>query len=513
MDARICPYLGTLDANNRREAALVFPSFENQCLVSGAAELIMLGDQASYCLSGGCTTCPRYAATAQTPADAAHSYVPFFATAEDAWQTGGPGAGVVGLDNLDAFDADNNPHTANRRRWAWVGASLIFLTVLACGSLTTAYTGWEWVSREYSANLDAGRVNTLTAGSAPAAPAVYVVMTATPLAATAPPTVPVVMPGNLAAATDPTSIAVFPAAVTPTPIVLDPNAAAVAPPISAAQGDDAAPLVDVQLLVPTRRPTPVFDLPTSTPLPLAPSETPSLTPAPLGTPVLVFGPDKKELAKGECTLVRWNVQNVREVYYENLPMNGQGEREECLNDHNETYTLMVVLGNGQSQVITTTVTYLPPTPTITPTPSFTPEPQYTPTWTPAPPTATPAPAIFYATNLAVNGSDSIACAPGQSCEVGLLVTNGGEAVDNLSVRLVTPGPFAVQVCRPDGVCGADYVPINSVGPGNTAFVTARFTVPGDAVAQTTGGFGFQAFSEGSGRAVSSSVITINVTVP
>ena len=86
--------------------------------------------------------------------------------------------------------------------------------------------------------------------------------------------------------------------------------------------------------------------------------------------------------RGECTMVRWNVQNVREVYYENLPMNGQGEREECIKDEDEVYTLLVVLGNGQPQTYTTTVAYLPPTPTVTVTPSFTPEPVFTPTWTP-----------------------------------------------------------------------------------------------------------------------------------
>ncbi len=54
------------------------------------------------------------------------------------------------------------------------------------------------------------------------------------------------------------------------------------------------------------------------------------TPAPLGTPIVLFAPKDKELMKGDCTMVQWNVQNVREVYYENLPENGQGEREECM---------------------------------------------------------------------------------------------------------------------------------------------------------------------------------------
>ena len=448
--------------------------------------------------------------------------MPFYATAEESWQQAAAAAAVVGLDNTDEFGTQGDQHTTNRRRWAWLGAGLIFLTVLACGSITAAYTGWEWVSREYPSTLNAGRIDTLAAGSStPVAPAVYVVMTATPVSVAAPPTAQIAVGGAVVGAVvganTPNAVTVFPVAVTPTPILLNPNAAGAAPPsgdnLVTGQSPGETPVVDVQLLVPTRRPTPVFDLPTSTPLPEAPTPTLSPTPVPLGTPIIIFGPDKKELVEGECTLVRWNVQNVREVYYENQPMNGQGQREECLNDHNETYTLMVVLGTGQSQVLTTTLTYLPPTPTITPTPSFTPEPQYTATWTPAPPTPTPAPIVYRATSLTVNGSNSITCATGQTCDVGLLVTNGGEGIDNLSVVLTTPGPFPVQVCRLDGVCGSDNVQIYSVGPGNTALVNARFTVPGDAASQTTGGFGFQAFSEGSGRAASSSVVTLNVTVP
>ena len=49
MDER-CPHLGVLSADNRREPPVEFPSLENQCLASGAGDLILLGDQATYCL-------------------------------------------------------------------------------------------------------------------------------------------------------------------------------------------------------------------------------------------------------------------------------------------------------------------------------------------------------------------------------------------------------------------------------------------------------------------------------
>ena len=179
-------------------------------------------------------------------------------------------------------------------------------------------------------------------------------------------------------------------------------------------------------------------------------------------------------------MVRWNVKNVREVYYENLPMSGLGEREECIEDESEVYTLLVVLGDGSSQIYTTTVSYLPPTPTLTPTPSFTPPPELTATWTPQPPTATPAPVVNYGVALTLNGSAELTCAAGQTCEAGLLVTNAGDAIDALIVTLVQGGAFPSQLCRPDGVCAGNDLSIVNVGPGNTAYVSLRISVPADA---------------------------------
>ena len=412
---------------------------------------------------------------------------------------------------------------AGGARWGKLGAGLIFLTVLLCGSLTAAYSGWEWVTRDLRPETAAGRVDVAgnaaanEAALAAATPAVYVVMTATPQQGV------IVAPQTADPNANTGIIPVLPQAVTPTPIRIDPGAVAAvgtADP-GATIGDPAAegtPLVDVELLVPTRRPTPVFDVPTSTPAPQdaaapLPTETPSLTPTPLGTPIVIFAPEKTGLMRGECTMVRWNVQNVREVYYENLPMNGQGEREECIKDEDEVYTLLVVLGNGQPQTYTTTVAYLPPTPTVTVTPSFTPEPVFTPTWTPDPPTPTAPPNMFYATNLALNGSADMQCVAGQICEIGLLITNGGSGTDNVSVLVVANEGFPVQLCRPDGVCGTGSLPILNVGASNTAFVTVRFTVPADAASQSRGTASFQARSDGSGGGIMSAVVAVTVTVP
>jgi hypothetical protein len=93
-----------------------------------------------------------------------------------------------------------------------------------------------------------------------------------------------------------------------------------------------------------------------------------------------------------------------------------------------------------------------------------------------------------------------------------LVINTGSGVDDISIKVIAPAQFPVQICRPDGVCGNDNVPVSTIGPGNTAFVTARFTIPGDAAPGTTAAYGFQAASLGSGSAIVSTVVPINITV-
>lgn len=522
MQREICPYLGVLNPQKRREPPVEFPSFENYCLATGAGELIVLGDQATFCLSDAHRTCPRYiTAREEAAVFGGESYIPLYTTAEEAWDSNTvPDSPISGLDTL-AAGTEEDERQSSRRRWTWLGAGLVFATVFLCGSMVATYTGWQWISRNLPARAAAGRVDTAVA--AEPTPLVYLVVTATPIAAQSedvlPPTAPVIplQPnGDTAFASpgaDGTALA-YPPAVTPTPILINP-----APPSLAGDGDaepgndpNAEPPIDVQLAVPTRRPTPIFDLPTSTPLAEEPVAPPTPTPTPFGPPIVVFGADDKELKKGKCTMVRWSVENVRAVYYENLPMSGIGEREECINDHNEIYTLMVVLPDGSSQIYTTTVSYLPPTPTPTVTPSFTPEPEFTPTWTPVPPTLTPTPNVRRATNLAVNGSASISCDRGQTCEVGLLVTNSGDAIDDLTVIVVQGGAFPLQLCRLDGVCAGNDLPLASVGPSNTAYITARFSIPGDAAAQRTT-YGLQAASEGSGRSVVSGVVSIEVTVP
>jgi hypothetical protein len=494
----ICPHLGAVNQENRRQEPVEFPSFENQCLVQSAGELILLGDQATYCFSRDYHACPRFQRVqASATGDLAATFVPFHALAEDGWPAALPDTADAGAGFIPLLGAESAPDPANRRRWAWFGAALVFATVFLCGGMVASYTGWQWIARNLPARAGNGRVDTVSAATS--APAVFLVQTATPdpaqLAApvVAGPTAPIVVLPPAAGAES-----AFPEAVTPTPIRVElPLADAVAG--EATPDPGGAPAINVDVPIPTRRPTPIFDLPTSTPLGIAlPAPTDTATPVPLGTPVIIFAADEPSLKEGRCTIVRWNVKNVREVYYENLPMSGQGEREECIEAESQIYTLLVVLGDGSSKIYTTTVTYLPPTPTPTVTPSFTPEPAFTPTWTPDPPTATPAPIVNYAVALSVNGAADLTCAPGQSCEF---------------VTLVQGGAFSSQLCRPDGVCAGNDLSIANVGAGNTAYVLLRVSVPGDAAGGQRTTYSVTALSSGSGRAVASPQVNVTVSTP
>lgn len=528
--AEICPHLAQLSANHRRESPVEYPSFENLCLALGAGELIMLGDQATYCFARNHRNCPRFR-RATNERDPAADFIPLHTLAEDAW----PALDVasrplIAADRPRTADSDmqfesllgaedEGEDRTNRRRWAWIGASLVFASVFLCGSMIASYTGWQWIERNLPGRAAvSGNVDMVAAANLPPTPAVFVVHTATPDPAQAGvslvvgPTAPMIVlqpgagvPGER-----------FPEAVTPTPIVIEPVmplAEAVAGEGAAPAAGEAEPLINVDLPIPTRRPTPIFDLPTSTPLvDAAPTATLTPTPAPLGTPIVIFAAEQKALQKGLCTFVRWNVRNVREVYYEDLPANGEGEREVCIDEEDRIFQLRVIFGDGSAQVYTTTVAYLEPTPTITPTPSFTPVPEYTPTWTPQPPTATPTPNVRYGVVLVPASSTELVCDGSQPCEAGLLVTNSGDATDTLVVSLLQNGAFSMQLCRPDGVCAGNDLRIAGVGPGNTAYVVMHVVATTSAGAQSTT-YTLLASSEGSSRSIVSQPVTISVTVP
>ncbi|MEZ4663621.1 MAG: hypothetical protein R2911_39295 [Caldilineaceae bacterium] len=585
MDKKCCPYLGTLDEQNNQNPSIDYPSFENHCFAHAASahNVLILADQATYCLGGGHPLCPRYqtVSTAQQfgsalpfthprdesqftiqPPAAFGPYIPPPHAAHQPFdfttsiplesellhpQTLADDDAAFAFFSLRGlwrrargYDEDTESEWRGSRQVVWLAAAS-FVMVFLCGIGLSLYMGWQLMSGRLLAALpEPGNVDTLQqGGSIPRATDLYIVITATPVGANE----QVASAGDASVQNEanqsnselaviaPTATYNFPQAVTATPMVVDPNAAnppAQNPPADAAGNGNSAnnnvilppstatpvPEIDVQVIVPTppeRRPTPDFVIPSSTPG--DPEPTPTVT-ATWPPPVVIFGPDKEQLLHGECTLVRWNVENVRAVYYENLEAKGKGEKEECLNDDEniDIFTLTIVLPDGATDVITSSISLIPPTVTPTPSLTFTPLPNPTATWTPIPPTPTPTSDAIYGTNLALsNGASPVSCTAGQSCEIGLITTNSGNQVDTLSVLFEQRASWDALLCRQDGVCSNDRLVLSNVGPGNTAYVVLRVVIPTEAAGQS-GVYAFRAVSDNSGDAVMSDVVSVQINV-
>lgn len=455
----------------------------------------------------------------------------------------------------DAVFHEQNYHSnVQTRPTQWytrIGAGLLFLFVLIFGATAAVYTGWQ-LALDRLATARAGQINTLD--SVPlqqASQPIYIVMTATseppaePLAEQQPAIVPRTgIEGKPVELAQTPSANSFPAAVTATPVVIVPlptesnplpstetgngNEQVIAQPVdqqaiavatntpvnvqlpAVVASPTPVPVINVFLTVPPRRPTPTFDIPTSTPEPPAPTAT--ATPQPiLGTPVIIFGPDESSVPPGECTKVRWRVENVREVYYESQAAFGDGSKEECLKDERDTYALTVVFADGQTRIYTTTVDILWPTATPSITPSFTPEVLPTETWTPLPPTATPTPDVVYGTTLAVNGNNPTQCQPGTQCEIGILATNTGDSIDTLAIELVASGRWSAQLCNQIGTCSTSRLLIADVGPAHTVFVTLQVTIPAGTAGQRES-YLLRSVSEGSQGTIISQVTELTIEI-
>jgi hypothetical protein len=417
---------------------------------------------------------------------------------------------------------------------------MIFVTVVLCGSIFALYTGWQLVHATFLADR-ANQAQSLQ--RAATTPAVLLIVTAT---SASPSEAPPEAPAASAATSlpQPTTVLVngFPQAVTPTPVVINPSSNQPVQPhaqpvqvvainpapvagelLSTTQSDPQAetlpnitlptPALNLQVEIPTRRPTPLLDLPTSTPIAVEPTATPTPAP-PLGAPVVIFAPLQTSLTAGSCTLVRWHVENVQAVYYENQGVNGDGEQEECIDDESEVVTLAVILGTGSTKIYTTTLTYLPPTPTLTPTPSFTPEENFepSPTWTPDAPTATPTIFVQYGTTIEIFGESRHQCAPGSTCEYDLLVTNTANAPDNLVLTFVQSGPWPTLLCEENGNCSTSNLTLNNLSSGSNRLIKLKVNVASDATPQIAT-YRLQSISSGSGGSATSAVVTVEVEAP
>ena len=87
------------------------------------------------------------------------------------------------------------------------------------------------------------------------------------------------------------------------------------------------------------------------------------------------------------------------------------------------------------------------------------------------------------------------------------MTNSGDTSDNISVTIVQAGAWSPQLCRADGICSDSSLPLNGMGPGNTAYVNFKVTIPADAVGQTIT-YGFRSVSNGANGAAMSDIVNL-----
>jgi hypothetical protein len=128
-------------------------------------------------------------------------------------------------------------------------------------------------------------------------------------------------------------------------------------------------------------------------LPVIPTATPTAT-ATGEAYKINFWADRETITAGECTVLRWETDNIQAVYYEGKGVVGNGSSEECP-DSDTTYGLKVILRDGSTQTRTVKIkvkepvaTKVPPTNTSVP-PSETPVPPTSEPTTSVPPTTEP----------------------------------------------------------------------------------------------------------------------------
>ena len=104
-----------------------------------------------------------------------------------------------------------------------------------------------------------------------------------------------------------------------------------------------------------------------------PPPPPTATPVPTAAPApvqlqLAFWADQTTINQGQCTTLRWQVENVKAVYvypsdanYKDYPVTGEGSRQVCPST-TTTYHMRVELTDGSAQVLDVTITVLPGNP-------------------------------------------------------------------------------------------------------------------------------------------------------
>ena len=527
MTQPICPHVGAVDAENNRCDPATYPSFENHCFVVHlidpaddgleSREQLLLRDQATYCLGQSHRLCPRFRLLQSQPG------APVWEEAQG--ELGSPMEPGMALGLGDDFAIDGSERGPSRLGM-WAGAATLMLVFLLCGGSLAAYAGWRLVGQgiatlsqraasEPTANEPGTVLVLVTATGQPEIQPVVVQQT-TPQTGAAPLVVVTELP-------TPTAIFAFPEAVTATPNSSEPvGPVVITTPTPADQPVDPlapelATAVAGSLVItqpgdipptPTRRPTPAFVVPTSTPGIPSVAGVPVTSTPNFVLPTVSFRAANQSVLPGACTILSWDVENARAVFLDGAGVAGHGERQVCLRWAGQSYILDVLRQDGSKETHTVFVELVPNTVVPTATPTNTPVLTPTPTWTPeGAPSATPIPPS-YGVQVTVDGGNQKQCPLGQRCQVNLLVDNTGSLADEMFVDLGKTGPWSAMICRDDGNCADTSLSVG-VGPGESRTILLAVDVPGDAAGQSYT-FHVQAASGNSGRTVSSGQVSMTL---
>ncbi|MCP4165403.1 MAG: hypothetical protein GY759_05865 [Chloroflexi bacterium] len=479
MTTPVCPYLGLLDDP---EAHLNYASFENRCYATVARESIQLSEQSVFCLGGQCNSCPRYMAVHGPPQPE-----PTIETAPLPAAYPPPATAQVQplVQQPPTYVAIATPvQPASGRDWSMaviLGGMLV--GILLC---VGAFAGYFSL-----------RALVTTALPQTTTPVAVVVVSLTPTPTLAGVIVVIPGPSNTPTLTSDAIPTVLPT-VTPMPGVPTDTPIVIAPTPGSALTPTLVP-------TPTKRATP-----TSRPKPTSTrrvTATPRITPSRTFTPVKVdirFTASKTTIVEGACSIIRWNVQNAKEVYYEGKPVAGVGSSEECP-IKTTTYTLTVVDLRGRTTKKTLTLSVIKgspsptaspsatwtPWPTATPSPTLTTTPSKTPTPTATlTPTVTPTSTVLptaTATKFFIHWSASPSSSNGTDPEVTITFTNSSSLSDSLALSfhdVELPDGWGVEMCI-NGDCGSSKT-TPDLQSGASVGVTVKFSVPGAATSGESG---------------------------
>ncbi len=491
MSASVCPYLGLLDDP---DAHLNYPSFENRCYATIARESIPLSEQAVFCLGGQYRNCPRYMALHGAPQPEPNTVeagpLPPPATSMGVQQTSAPVPVYVPY-------PIQPPSQPQGRDWSLailIGGML--LAILLC---TGAIAGYFSMKALFRTALPPTPTAVVAEGGAPGGVLPPGVITVT---ITAGPTAVITSTVMATSTPTPTIAAEEPTLTPPTPVFKT---------FTPTPGGTHTPI-----FTPTRRPSPTATrrytpIPTRTP-------TPRYTPTPLAV-VIKFVASETTIIEGECTTLKWSVQNAKAVYLDDVGVPGVSSKKVCplinttytlkvidLRNHTTKKSLRILVRKGTpSATPTSTATWTPrptrtptPTPTLTPTPTSTPTPTVTPTPTPTPLPPTPTPFIVDWT--------ADAPSPGPGPDFPVRLTNHGSVTDALILSLEglqqLPSGWSASICYGNDCSTSKTTP--DTPPGGSTTPVIHFTYPDG----STGTYSVRL----RGFSIQDTTVTIDVTI-